>query len=48
MSKTKVHVLVPYTDKAACGVIGPYKITFYKKDVTCPKCKKTKEYKDLK
>lgn len=47
MSKTKVHVLIPFSTVSACGIQSPYINTLYKEQVTCSKCKKTSYYKDL-
>ena len=48
MSKTKTHVMAKDgTDAAACGVISVYRNALIRAAVTCPKCKKTSEYKRL-
>lgn len=46
MSKTTVHVLIPFGTKAACGV-DPYCNGFSRSAITCKNCKKTDYYKDL-
>jgi hypothetical protein len=46
MSKPKVHVLIPFTTIAACGV-EPYNNACYREQVTCKKCKKSDAYKNL-
>lgn len=46
MSKTTVHVLIPFGTKAACGV-DPYINGWCRSSITCKNCKKTQYYKDL-
>ncbi len=47
MSKTTVHVLIPFTTKAACGIEGPYVNSACREAVTCKKCRKTDYFKSL-
>ena len=47
MSKSKVHVLIPYTTEAACGAANVGTIGAIRSSVTCKPCRKTKEFKDL-
>lgn len=46
MSKTVVHVLIPYTTEMACGKQG-YNNAIYREQVTCKLCKQTEHYKKL-
>lgn len=46
MSKTVVHVLVPFGLKSACGV-DPFRNGMVRSQITCKNCKKTQHYKDL-
>ena len=47
MSKTKVHVIIPYQSESACGIKNPHRNAMYRDMVTCPSCKKTEHYKNL-
>jgi predicted nucleic-acid-binding Zn-ribbon protein len=47
MSKPVVHVLVPGSSSAACGVISVYNNNSVKSAITCKNCKKTEIYKSL-
>jgi hypothetical protein len=47
MSKTRVHVLIPYTSKVACGNPGHFITGAYREKITCNLCRKTEEFKRL-
>ena len=47
MSKTRVHVLIPYTTEVACGAASHYITASFREQVTCKLCKKTDLYKKL-
>ncbi|WP_274644178.1 hypothetical protein [Pseudomonas serbica] len=47
MSKSMVHVLIPYTTEVACGMPGHMANAGVREDVTCKRCKKTDQYKKL-
>lgn len=47
MSKSTVHVLIPYTTEVACGQQGFTRNAGCREQVTCKNCKKTKWYKEL-
>ncbi|WP_312999654.1 hypothetical protein [Leclercia sp.] len=47
MGKSIVHVLIPFTTKAACGQEGFNSNGFTREQISCKKCRKTKEFKDL-
>jgi hypothetical protein len=47
MSKSMVHVLIPYTTEVACGMQGHTANAHVRESVTCKRCKKTDHYKQL-
>lgn len=47
MSKSMVHVHIPYTTEVACGIQGYAGNSGVREGVTCKRCKKTDLYKTL-
>lgn len=47
MSKSLVHILIPNTTQAACGVPACYHVSYARSAITCKNCKKTEWYKQL-
>lgn len=47
MSKSMVHVLIPYTTEVACGMQGFAANGSVRESITCRLCKKTEHYKKL-
>lgn len=47
MSKSLVHVLIPFKCQVACGQAGFSSNASVREQVTCKKCKKTEHYKNL-
>jgi hypothetical protein len=47
MSKSMVHVHIPYTTEVACGIQGFAGNSGVRESITCKRCKKTDHYKNL-
>lgn len=47
MSKSKVHVLIPFTSSAACGVPHNGNNGCTRESITCKPCRKTVYFKKL-
>lgn len=47
MSKHMVHVVVPNTTEAACGINGFAANANVRESITCRRCKQTDHYKKL-
>lgn len=47
MSKHMVHVLVPNTSEAACGIKGFAENAGVRESITCRRCRKTDHFKSL-
>lgn len=44
MAKHKVHVLIPYTTKVACGAPHHTEVGLYREQITCRLCRNTPEF----
>ena len=47
MSKSTVHVLIPYTTEVACGTHGFSVNATVRESVTCKLCKRSEHFKNL-
>jgi hypothetical protein len=47
MSKSKVHVIIPYTTSSACGASHMGQNGSTRECITCKACRKTEQFKKL-